>query len=133
MNQEDTKDKRATHAMVIEKVKGLQIRNLTIAWKEDRVEPKWGSALILKDVKDVTIDSFSGRQGLKTSSAPVIVMENVSDGIIRNSAALEGTKTFVHISGSETHDLVFQSNQIRKAQTGITYESDRLKKTVDVK
>ena len=61
---ENAKDKRATHAIVIDKVRGLQIRDLSIDWMKESAEPKWGSALILKNVKDVTIDSFAGRQGL---------------------------------------------------------------------
>jgi len=132
MNPEDAKDKRATHALVIDGVTGLQIRNLTVEWMEDKPEQKWGSALVLKNVKDVNIDSFSGRPGLKTSDIPAIVLENVSDGIIRNSAASEGTKTFLSLTGSGTRDIVLQNNLLRKVSKPIIYENDNLKKVVEV-
>ncbi len=132
MNPEDAKDKRATHALVIDGVTGLQIRSMSIGWKEDPVEQKWASALVLKNVNEVNIDSFSARQGLKTGDAPAIVMENVSGGTLRNSTATEGTKTFVYVAGNTT-DIVLQNNQLKKAKVPTAYENDKLKKGVEVK
>ncbi len=59
MHPEDARDKRATHAMKIEGVRGLAIRDLAVRWAEDPVEERWQSALVLKNVSDFEIESFS--------------------------------------------------------------------------
>ena len=101
MQPEDSKDKRSSHAMQVKEVKGLNMRNLSVNWAEEETEPKWQSALVLTNVEDFVIDSFSGRQGLKNGKDAAIVLDNASDGIIRNSRATEGTGTFIHVKGMQ--------------------------------
>jgi len=51
MNPEDSKDKRASHALQIEGVKDLKMHNLSVSWAEE-TERKWESALVVKNVSD---------------------------------------------------------------------------------
>src|SRR5690606_21386958 len=102
MTPENARDKRSSHALKIERVHGLTIRDLSVHWTEEQTEEKWGSALVLKSVSGFDIASFSGRQGLKASAAPTIHLENASEGILRDSRAAAGTGTFLHLAGSGT-------------------------------
>jgi hypothetical protein len=133
MHPEDYKDKRATDALKIEGVRGLNLRDVTIAWSEDETEPKWGSALSLKNVSEFVIDSFSARQGILQSQAPVISMENVSAGLVRDSRAMEGTHSFVYLSGDHSGDITMRNNRIDKGAKAIAFESSSLKKAVQIK
>jgi polygalacturonase len=130
MNPEDAKDKRATDALKIERVQGLTIRDLSIKWREDQTEDKWKSAFVLKNVSDFDIDAFTGVQGLKTGNAPAILMEDVTDGVVRNSRALAGVRTFVHVNGSGSSDVTFRNNRISKTQKEITFQDKNLEKKI---
>lgn len=55
----------------------------------------------LKDVAGLEVETFIGRQGLRAGSAPVVALENVSDGVLRNVRAVEGSGTFLEFRGSE--------------------------------
>ena len=85
-------DQRTTDAIRADGVNGLKIRNVSVKWAEDKTQEKWRSALYLKEVTDFEVDNFTGRQGLKTGKAPVVVLENVNDGVLRNLRAMRELK-----------------------------------------
>ena len=132
MNQEDARDKRATHAMQIEDVRGLSIRDLSVKWAEDQVEDKWQSALALKRVADFEINSFSGRQGLLEGGAPALLLEDVADGTIRDSRATKGCRTFLRVAGGASRDIALRNNDFRQGDKGVSFESEAVRKAVTV-
>jgi hypothetical protein len=133
MQNEDARDKRATDAIRIEAVTGLKIRDLSVNWSEEMPEKKWQSALVLKDVTEFEINAFSGRQGLKTGDAPVILLENTNDGTLRDSRAAEGSGVFVQVEGDRSGDIVLRNNNIKKAAKEIVFGAGALKKAVELK
>jgi hypothetical protein len=133
MLPEDAKDKRTKNALEIENVKGLHVADLTIDWDEELVEEKWQSALVIKRVSDFELVSFKGRQGLKNRNNPAIVMEDTSDGLIRDSKAIEGCGTFIHFKGIDTREIEVRNNNLKKSEKGISFENEGLKKAVEIK
>ncbi|MEO6000792.1 MAG: glycosyl hydrolase family 28 protein [Chitinophagaceae bacterium] len=121
MLPEDSKDKRSTHALHVQGVEGLKVRDFSVKWA-DEAEPKWQSALVLKNVTDFVIDSFSGRQGLKNGEDAAIVLDDATDGIIRNSIAPAGTNIFVEIKGNPKNSVSVKGNETRKAKKAFFYE-----------
>lgn len=121
MNPEDAKDKRATNAMVIENVNGLRINDLTVKWNEDELEAAWESALLMKNVTDFEIRSFSGRQGLKGDDHPAILLDTVSEGLIAESRAESGCSIFIRMKEKEKDGIILRNNNMTKAAKGIDY------------
>ena len=111
----DAIDKMSAHALVIEDVNGLSIRDMTIKWDEENPEKNWGSAVVLKNVSDFEIRSFTGRQGIIGAVSPAILLENISDGLIADSKADSGCKTFVEVSRSDSKKVIFRNNNTAKA------------------
>ena len=132
MEVENAMDKRATDAMRIENVKGLKLRDVSIEWNEKETEPAWQSALVLRNVRDFTVDTFSGRQGLRDKDVPGIVLDNSAEGVVRNSSAADGTGTFIHVKGAATKDLALIYNRTMKTKKPVTFENDGVKKAVTV-
>lgn len=130
MDVEDAKDKRASDAIRIEKVKELKLRDVAVEWNETDTEPAWQSAIVLKNVSSFSVDAFSGRQGVKGNDVPAIVIENSVDGVVRNSSASNGTATFIYVSGAEAKDLVIKDNLTQKAKKAVTFGNGALKKAV---
>jgi len=130
MDVEDAKDKRASDAIRIENVKGLKLRDVTVEWNEKETESAWQSALVLKNVSDFNVETFAGRQGLRDKDVPTILIENGSDGVVRNSSASNGTANFIHVKGVGTKDLVMKDNKTNKAGKAITFENGGVKKGV---
>ncbi len=122
MTPEDSKDKRASHAMVIENVDGLRIRDLSVTWAEDQTEEKWQSALVLKNATDFELRSFSGRQGLKNSSFPAIILDNISDGLIAESRAEKGCGIFLQMNKVESKNVLLRNNNTTKSEKEINYK-----------
>jgi hypothetical protein len=75
MLPENKPDKRATDALVFERVKGLTLRNVEVEWDRDHPEPAWGSALVLRDVEGLTLEGFKGEAG--RSGVPPISRDRV--------------------------------------------------------
>jgi hypothetical protein len=125
MLPENAKDKRASHALHVQRVDGLYVRDLSVKWA-DEAEPKWQSALVLQQVSGFVIDSFAGRQGLKNGGHAAIVLEDAMDGIIRNSTATEGTGVFIQVKGNPKNFVRFKENETQKAKQAILFEK-RLK------
>ena len=130
MTPEDAKDKRSSHALKIENVNGLKIRDLSVKWDEEKPEERWGSALALINVTDFVIDSFSGRQGLKNGNAPAILMENVAEGVVRESHATADTNTFIHLAGGNSRNIILRDNYLKKARKEITFADKTASKAV---
>ena len=121
MTPEDAIDKRSSHAIEIEDVKGLIIQDMTIKWDEEDPEKNWQSALVLKNVSDFEIRSFSGRQGQVNGPSPAILLENISEGLIAESKAEEGCKTFIRVSKAESKNVVLRNNNTTKATDPVSF------------
>lgn len=131
MEPEEMPDKRATDAIQVNGVDGLKLRNLSVKWDAERPEKKWRSALVLKDVSGVELDNITARQGLKDGSAPVIALENVVDGVLRNLRAAEGSGTFLEFRAGN-RDLWSHSNDLGKAARPIVFADSAQRKLVRV-
>jgi hypothetical protein len=112
MEPEDAPDKRASDALQITHVQGLDLRNLSVRWSASAPEPKWGSALALRQVSDYTVDAFSGRQGRTASDLPAIVLADTTGGTVSRSRATTGCRTLIRVEGDANRDLVFQDNRV---------------------
>jgi len=79
MLPEERPDKRATHAVVIERVDGLTLRNMDVEWDHESPEPAWGSALVLRDISRLVLDGFRGEPGSRSAGAKAIEKERVQE------------------------------------------------------
>ena len=105
MKKEDYADKRADHAFLAKSVDGLVLNNIDISWDEDKIEPKWRSALYLEDVHNSEVYGFNGRQGILGSEVPVVQLWNSSDMSLSNLRFSKGSETGVRIGGDRTGDV----------------------------
>jgi hypothetical protein len=81
MLPENRPDKRATHAMVMEHVEGLTLRNIDVRWDDQSPEPAWGSALVLRGIDQLRMDGFHGSPGSRAAGVQVIQRERVRDDL----------------------------------------------------
>jgi hypothetical protein len=131
MEPEDAKDKRATDAIRIERVQDLELRNLSIKWGND-AEPKWASAAVFRGVKDLKLTNFTGRQGIKASAAPAVLLENVEGATVRDSYADPECGVFVFVNGNTSKNIRLRNNDTSHAKKAIEYGSEALKKSVAI-
>ncbi len=122
MLPENTADKRATHGLRVEGVRGFRLKDFALKWNQEKPEPKWASGLYLKDVDDFEIDGFRGRQGLTGSKTAAVVLENVTDGVVKNSRATEGCGTFLELRGAGTKNLSIWSNDASRAASKYQFQ-----------
>ena len=133
MLPEDALDKRADDALVIESARGVLVRDFSVRWSEEETEPKWRSALVLRKVSDFDVDGFRGRQGLPSSNAPPILVEDVRHGVIRDSEATAGSRSLVHVGGSAAAAVTVRDSRVPSGAVVATFERPDLKRDVRVR
>ena len=133
MLPENAPDKRADDALFIESARGVRIRDLSVRWGEEETEPKWRSALVLRKVSDFDVDGFEGRQGLPSSNASPILVEDVDRGVIRNSEATEGSRRLVHVGGVAARDVTVSGSRVPSGAVVATFERSDLGRGVHVR
>lgn len=79
MLPENKPDLRATHALVVEHVKDLTLRDIEVDWDRDSPQPTWGSALVLRDVNGLQLSEFYGSAGRDDAHVPAIQKEQVKE------------------------------------------------------
>jgi hypothetical protein len=133
MLPENAPDKRADDALLIESTNGVRVRDLAVRWGEEETEPKWRNALVLRKVSDFAVDGFSGRQGLPSSTAAPILLEDVERGVIRNSEATEGSRRLVHVGGAAARDVKVSGSRVPSGAVVATFERAALGRQVRVR
>lgn len=93
--------------MRISTVEGLELENVVVNTRE-------GSAIKLSNVSDVELDDVTTHEPNERS--PVILLENVSDAVIRNCKATEGTGTFVGLVGDDCTQIRMFQNLMEHAR-----------------
>ena len=78
MLAENLPDKRATDALVFQGIDGLTLRNVEVFWDREAPEPKWGSALVLRDITGLMLEGFRGAAGRREGPLPAIRREGVT-------------------------------------------------------
>jgi hypothetical protein len=131
MLPEDAPDKRADDALLIESAKEVRVRDLSVRWS-DETEPKWQSALVLRKVSDFEVDAFKGRQGLPSSSAAPILIDDADRGVIRNSEAADGSRRLVHVGGV-ARDVTVSGSRVPSGAEVVTFERPDLGRGVRVR
>lgn len=81
MLPENKPDKRATDALVFDRVDGLTLRNVEVEWDTESPEPAWGSAVALRDVERLRLEGFHGAAGGR--STPAVRRERVQEAVDR--------------------------------------------------
>jgi hypothetical protein len=112
-----------TQALDFRWARNLKVKNFEINW-EKTVADKWGSALSFEEVNRLTVDGFSGRPAWPERDAPAVRFNNVADAIIRNSQAVDGTKTFLKVAGKECRAIYLLGNDLRNARVGYTLSKE---------
>jgi hypothetical protein len=133
MHEEDAADKRATHALVLDRVRGVRLRDLTVRWAEDRTEPKWQSALVLRRTSDFEVSGFRGRQGLRTSREAAIVLDQTDQGVIRGALGTDGCRRLVHVTGAATAGITIAESRVTAGTPAVTFETPALRRLVTVR
>ena len=106
---------KAVHALAFRQVRHLTLRDVEVAWGEP-ASSAWRSALCLEDVQGLSIDGFSGRQAGGAGQAAAVVLDNVTDAVVRDCRAPAGTSTFLRVAGTRTRGLVLHDNDLTRAR-----------------
>ncbi len=132
MLPENAPDKRASHAVTVEHVRGLRIRDLAVRWSDAPVEPKWQSALVLRRAADFVVDGFDGRQGLAGSETPAVLVDQASQGLVEDARGSEGCRRLIHVQGDATKDITVRDCRVPGGASVVTFENDAVRAAVRV-
>ena len=112
----------AVHAMKFRWAKNLKVKDLEVVWEEPALK-QWESALYFEDVNGLQLDGFTGRQAGLGKDLPAVVFDKVTDAMVRNSRAPQGTAVFLKVLGKGTRNIVLFGNDLRQAK--VPYQLDK--------
>ena len=87
---------------------GIALSNIQLRWDKEDLRP----AMIIDDVKDLTIDGF--RTDTVAGASPVVWLNNVVDAFIRGSRTAPA-QTFLRVSGAESKGITVMGNDFTRA------------------
>lgn len=107
--------RQAPYGIYCRYVDDLKLRNLQLTW-ESPEKPEWGSAIRCRDLRELEIDGFVGRQALG-SDAPAIWLRDTKIAFIHNCRAQEGTGDFLKLDQGSEHVALMNNelSAVRKA------------------
>lgn len=103
----------AEHALDFRRVTALKLKNVQVQWEEPFLS-SWKSPLNLEEIQGLELDGFSACPA--RAGAPVMVLQQVSDAVIRNTRAVQGTGVFAEVTGSASRDIHFEHNDLSEAK-----------------
>jgi len=103
------------HGMRITNATNLKLKGIEVQWDKPALD-QWQSALDLENVQGVELDDFVGRQAWPDRNFPAVEFNDVSDAMIRDSKAAEGTGTFLGVRGKKSGEICLLGNDLRKAK-----------------
>ena len=113
---------KAEHALDFRRARNLKVRNLEVFWEKPALD-HWQSALYFEDVSGLDLDGFAGRAAWPERNVPAVVLANVSDAVVRNCRAADGTRLFLKIMGPDSRAIRLQGNDLSKAK--VPYQLDK--------
>jgi polygalacturonase len=111
---------KAVDAVRFELARDLRLRDFEVVWETPGYD-RWRSAFRFEDVRGLVLDGLSCRQAGSAESAPAILFRRVDDANIRHCRALAGTGAFLLLEGPENKDIVFGTNDVRRAKTSVAF------------
>lgn len=110
---------KAVHGLVFQKVKNLTLKDVGVYW-EGSTYPQWQSALVVEDVKGLTIDGFNGSAA--NADKPVMILNQVEHGLITRSSSVQPAGTYVQVKGNQSKDIVLNGNDFRGVKVPFSLE-----------
>lgn len=71
-------DKRATDALTFHGIDGLTLSQVSVDRDRENSEPKWASALVLRDISNLVLQGLQGQAARPDGPLPAIVESNVT-------------------------------------------------------
>ena len=108
--------RKSEQIIQVENVRNFQLRDVQLFW-ETPYSDQWRHALVVENAQDLILDGVTARQpaSVDETTRAAIVLENVSNGWVKDCLAQEGTLTFFHIKGKQTRHILLQNNATRSA------------------
>jgi hypothetical protein len=104
-------------ALTVEHARHFQLKNVEVAWEVSDASA-WHSALVVDDAQDLTLESVSARPA-QPGETPAIALKDVDGAILRDCRALDGSSTFIRVSGARSREIVLVDNDTRAARTPV--------------
>jgi hypothetical protein len=102
-------------AMTLENARNFRLKDVDINW-EGVGGDQWGSALLVQDSQEITLDGVRARQAQDGSTDPAIVLKNVAGAWVKDCQAKPGTGTFIEVRGEGSENIRLEGSDTRQAK-----------------
>lgn len=106
---------RAEHALDFRRARNLKVQGVQVVWETPPLTA-WRSALYFEAIHRLELDGFSGGGAWPDREEPAVVLNQVSDSVVRHSQAVDGSTVFLKILGSDSRDIELRDNDLRSAR-----------------
>ncbi len=114
---------KAVHAIKFRYARNLEVKDVEVIWDKPE-SAKWQSALSFEDVDGLTLNNFTGGPAKLQTETPAVILNNVQDARICNSAARAGTQVFLSVKGAKSQGIYLVGNELHGAKTPYRLDGD---------
>jgi len=126
ITNESLADKRATSALILEKIEGVHLDHVFISWDLQKPEVKWAHGISTLQCAKLHFNQVISSPGGKEISHAGIILENCTEAKITGFATFNSENRGLHVTGRSSRQI-----ELDKENRGITtLETDIPKKSV---
>ena len=114
----DTYAQKCVNAIMVDNALNFRMKDVEVVWDTPHSD-RWRSALVIENVKGLTLDGVSARQSPNSPDAAAIVFNGVDGALVQHCRAQAGTAHFLSVTGIGAHDIVFRANDTREARVPV--------------
>ncbi|MEE9430616.1 MAG: glycoside hydrolase family 28 protein [Melioribacteraceae bacterium] len=103
-------------------VKGIRLNNVTIT-------PDTGSVFLGSNILDLEIDGLSTKKNMK--DVPFVKLKNTTNAFIHSTFLPQGIKTFMELSGKNTHSIHLGLDDVRRFSDRIIFKDGATTKAIN--
>ncbi len=114
----NTYARKCVNAITVDNAQNIRMKDVEIVW-DTPYSDQWRSALVVENVRGLTLDGVSARQAPGSPGASAIVLNGVDGALVAHCRAQEDTGNFLQVEGAGTRDIVFRANDTREAHVPV--------------
>lgn len=102
-------------AFIFANARGVELRDVEVIW-EPAIAAGERHAIYAKNVEDLDIEGFTGRQAMPEGKLGVIALENCRNVRVSGSRAAAGAGLFLELRNTPAGEVSLEGNDLRKAR-----------------
>ena len=107
---------KSVNALQFRYARNLKVKDVQVNW-EKPAWVNWRSALYFEDVDGLELSGFSGESARPQTEIPAVVLDKVTEAVVRDARPRPGTSLFLQVKGAKSGRIYLFGNELHAVST----------------